>query len=225
MSRPQPLNEPLNAESQDVIGKAFFESEFVAGSGVDSFETFFKYYDDEVKWLQAGRAVVNDQTVGIVMNTHDDVIVVVQALRDGFRRKRSQIRTNIRQHFKKGEEEGLNRSIDIAARLWSMVNIKESIFNHSTIPPHPWNDDSTLESFFANLFPQSRIKLNARESRVSPHFTVAFMVDVCGLEIQWTTSLEDHLRLERQSKTLWLFPFKRVLAAYIAEPDSSSGPR
>jgi hypothetical protein len=79
-----------------------------------------------------------------------------------------------------------------------------------------------LRDFFANLLPLSKVQLKARESRLSPFFTVAIMVDVCVLKVDWTNSPEDHLFLDRQTTTLWIFP-KRASAAYLSELDGSSG--
>lgn len=223
----QPLSELLEQVSKDIIGTAFFQSDYLPNdNSAKAFDSFFKYYDKEIEWLTVGESAANDQTIGVVLETHNDVATAVKALRKGLHESRSNIRSSLRQQFHRGEEEGLNRSIDIAARLWSMVNVKEAKYQRSTErPPLQWNDQTKLCDFFTDAFPPSKVKLNARESRLSPFFTVAFMVDVCGLNIEWTNSLDNHLFLDRQTKTLWIFPYKRVLAAYLMEYDVSGGKR
>jgi hypothetical protein len=37
------------------------------------------------------------------------------------------------------------------------------------------------------------------------------MVNVCGLQVKWTTSLEDHLGLDREHRTIWVFSHRRFL--------------
>jgi hypothetical protein len=223
----QPLREKLNPTSREIIGHAFFQSEYrPEDNNAQNFNSFFRYYDREISWLTVGASAANDQTIGVVLETHDDVATAVKALRDGIDSNRSGIRSSLREEFHRGEEEGLNRSIDIVVRLWSMVNVKEAKYQRNTErPPQQWNDQITLRDFFANLFPSSKVQLKARKSRLSPFFTVAFMVDVCGLKVDWTNSLEDHLFLDRQTMTLWIFPHKRVLTAYLSELDGSSGGR
>jgi hypothetical protein len=47
------------------------------------------------------------------------------------------------------------------------------------------------------------------------------MVRICGLKIEWTTSLHDHLRLDRRRKALQVFPYKCCLQALLSEKSNS----
>lgn len=91
-----------------------------------------------------------------------------------------------------------------------MINIQEPKFgglrHEATFIQ--WDDESTLRAFLESLFPLSRWPVTAQSSRLGPHFTAAFMRRVCGLSIEWTTSLHDHLRLDRRRKALKIFPYK-----------------
>lgn len=78
-----------------------------------------------------------------------------------------------------------------------------------------WDDTTTLRAFVEGLFPHSRWVVTAQTSRLGPHFTAAFMHRVCGLKIKWTTSIHDHLRLDRCEKLLSVFPYKCYLQALI----------
>lgn len=210
------LTKKPNEELKIRIGRVFFQSEFDKRGGLQGYREFFQYYDDEINWLRCGLTEESDQTIGLVAKTHDDILAIVEVLREKRASNRHEIRVDLRQKLGGGDQHGLNRSIDIAIRLWLMINVREAQFLDlgKRRPCFQWNDTSTLEEFFYSLFPMPRWNLTPRESRLSPHFTAAFMVDVCDIEIGWTNSLEDHLRLDRQNKILWIYSYKLVLGAY-----------
>lgn len=98
-----------------------------------------------------------------------------------------------------------------------MVNTLESRFEGLRHEAHcvQWDDKTALSVFLHSLFPRANWQVTAQSSRLGPHFTAAFMHNVCGLTIEWTTSLHDHLRLDRQRKALKVFPYKCHLQALI----------
>jgi len=46
------------------------------------------------------------------------------------------------------------------------------------------------------------------------------MVHICGLGLKWSESLEDHLRLDRRGKVLWVFPYKAFLNGHLTSRDT-----
>jgi hypothetical protein len=210
------LTKKPNDETKIRIGRVLFQSDFDKRGGLQGYREFFQYYNDEINWLKCGLTEESDQTIGLVAKTHDDILTIVEVLREKTTSKRHEIRVDLHQKLGGGDEHGLNRSIDTAIRLWLMVNVRESQFLDlgKRRPCFQWNDTSTLEQFLCSLFPTPRWNLTPRESRLSPYFTAAFMVDVCDIEIGWTNSLEDHLRLDRQNKILWIYSYKLVLGTY-----------
>lgn len=68
---------------------------------------------------------------------------------------------------------------------------------HPDTTPVVWEDAMYLDQLLSNLFFCYHTDLNSRSRRLSPHFTAAEMVKICGLKLKWTESLADHLRLDR----------------------------
>jgi hypothetical protein len=112
-----------------------------------------------------------------------------------------------------------DRSIDITLRLWLQVNIRDDDSGLGG-PKVRWDETTTLTEFITSLFPVADWELGAKERRLDPYFTGANMVGVCGLKIAWTNSLEDHLRLERREKVLWVFPYKCTLQALLSQAET-----
>jgi hypothetical protein len=78
-----------------------------------------------------------------------------------------------------------------------------------------------LRAFLDRLFPRSRWKITAKESRLNPYFTAANMVRINGLKIEWPTSLQDHLRHDRRRKALQVLPYKCYLQSVLSGKSNS----
>jgi hypothetical protein len=203
------------------IGQAFFGSTF-RDEKVDEFRSYFEYYIEELELLRTGISQETWQAKGLAATTYEDIFYVVNVLRDNGDSQRPEIRSLLQSRFCSSDDLGLDRSINLAIRLWLMVNTQEPEFGgirHEATCVQ-WDDEMTLRAFFETLFPQSRWQITARSSRLGPHFTAAFMQRVCGLKIEWTTSLQDHLRLDRRRKALKIFSYKCHLQALIESHSS-----
>ena len=203
------------------IGQALFGSTF-REEHVDAFQVYFAYYIKELELLRTGISEETWQIKGLAANTYEDIFYIVKLLRDNGNSRRPELRFLLHSRFSSSDDAGLNRSINLAIRLWLMINTQEPEFGgirHEATCVQ-WDDETTLRTFVQNLFPKSRWKITAQSSRLGPHFTVAFMQRVCGLKIEWTTSLHDHLRLDRRRKALKIFPYKCHLQALIENHQS-----
>jgi len=198
------------------IGRAFFGDEFKEDK-IDKFRSYFEYYIEELELLRSGISEETWQIQSLAAQTYEDIFYIVEILRNNGTSRRPKLRKLLKLRFPHSGEIGLNRSINLAIRLWLMINVQETCFEgtrHQATRVE-WDDEITLREFFQELFPRSRWQITASSSRLGPHFTAAFMQRVCGLKIEWTTSLHDHLRLDRQRKALKIFPYKGQLQAMI----------
>lgn len=205
------------------ISQAFFGFA-LRGGQFGALQEYFDYYNEELELLRTGISEETWQTRGLAAKTFEDVFYVVNILRDNGDARRSEIRSFLLARFCSSDELGLNRSINLAIRLWLMINAQEPQFEglrHEATCVQ-WDDETTLRAFIQKLFPKSHWQITAQSSRLGPHFTAAFMQRVCGLSIQWTTSLHDHLRLDRRRKTLKMFPYKCHVQALIESHRNSN---
>lgn len=180
-------------------------------------ERYFAYYNEELGLLCRGISEASWQINGLAVQNYEDLFHVVNLLRSSGDSRRPEIRQRMLLRFHSSDVVGINRSINLAIRLWLMINMQDREFSglrHEATPVQ-WDDESTLSTFLQSLFPHSRWQISAQSNRLGPHFTAAFMKDVCGLTIEWTTSLHDHLRLDRFRKALKVFPYKCHLQALI----------
>jgi hypothetical protein len=222
-----PIKDPPNDHIKNAIGLAFFEDGFRAKGGLRTFRDYFEHYHLEIDALHSGFNESYHQSKELAITTHEDVILVVQELRKCTKLARPEIRPKLLLKFPNKQDRGLNRAIDIAIRWWLMINVREEHFEdlYPRRPYQEWNDKETLEDFIKDAFPPAKSPLSARESRLNPFFTAANMVKICGLKIQWTPYLDDHLRLDHQSGdhfVLWVFSFKPCLDAFLYKRSEGS---
>lgn len=208
-----------HAIAQNLFGSVVREEQ------IDALQLYFVYYNQELRLLHEGLSEESWQTKNLAAKTYEDIFFVVDVLRDKSHARRPEIRQSLSSRFPSSDHMGLDRSINLALRLWLMLNTQEPEFaglrHEATLVQ--WNDESSLLSFIHSLFPCSRWQITAQSSRLGPHFTAAFMQRVCGLSIVWTTSIHDHLRLDRLHKVLYIFPYKCHLQALINSHQNSNG--
>lgn len=210
-------------ETQLAILSNFFQTNR-AHHLLDSHKTYFQYYEAELKRLRIGIAPPLWLVSTLAAKTHKDILHIASTLSEHRCSTRPQIREKLHSRFQDSDDLALNRSVDLALRLWLMLNVRDRELSVQTLqkPSICWHDDSTLKDFVASQFPVSSWFLEARESRLDPFFTAANMVRICGLKLDWTESLDDHLRLDRRNKVLSIYSYKSCLVSHLDSLDAPS---
>ena len=205
------------------IGRRFFGQAFQARD-LKPFEAYFRYYDSELAMLQLGSSPLSRQSTDLAAKTHDDILFIARTLQQSGTETRPAVRRSILTRFRDGKDVALNRSIDLTIRLWLSLNVREEAFRLQSpqTPALEWDDASSLQEFLSGLFPKAQWHLQAREGRLHPYFTIANMIKICGLRVEWTDSLEDHLRLDRRQKVVRVYPYKCCLTAHLARGEDKS---
>jgi hypothetical protein len=207
----------LTDQVRNEITQAFF-GDGHTGYKPDPHGSYFNYYSREVKRLRIGVSSSSWAVSSLAVKTHQDVLSICNLIAAGRNDPKSTIIAKAKAMFPGADDLAIDRSVDLTIRLWLMMNAQD---DHISLlsPQRPsirWDNSLSLANFVDKQFPLSVTKLGVRESRLSPSFTVAKMVKLCGLQLEWTDSLEAHLRLDRRSKTLSIFPFKDFLIAHLS---------
>lgn len=205
------------------IGRCFFGDSFQA-KDLRAFEAYFRYYESEIAMLQFGSSPLSRQSTNLAAKTHGDILYIARILQQCGPETRSAVRRSLQTRFPGAKDIDLDRSIDLTIRLWLSLNVREEAFRPLSprTPALKWNETSTLQDFLSALFPTAQWQIQAREGRLHPYFTVANMIKICGLKLEWTDSLEDHLRLDRRQKALRVYPYKCCLAAHLTHTNDES---
>lgn len=114
-------------------------------------------------------------------------------------------------HFADHSEESLNRTIDLALRLWLVLNIRDDEYApgaHSV----QWDDGVSLRSFITQQFPKPRMLRDLSERMfdfvLPDNFTMVKLKRYSGIKVHWTYDLSEHLDLDKDHRILKVFPLK-----------------
>lgn len=187
---------------------------------LSEFAIFFENYSRKLDQLSIPSINNGSRKIDcFAAKSHRDISQIYKLLSTNQDSKRVTIRNLLRnQHpFSCNDNAAIDMSMDLAVRLWLSVNVHHDSWNIHEIRRSPirWEDDLSLNGFLAGLFPRSETILSAKEARLSPSFTAAYLVKTCGLKIDWTDHLQDHLKLDHESQTLQVFADQAFLYSHL----------
>jgi hypothetical protein len=192
------------------------------------FNGYFAYYDREIAMLNSGGLASSRSHQQMPITDHERLLQLVEFVRRSRGEKRQV--TQLLANQLSADEKSTSLVVDLILRLWLMLNVRTPLLSLQA-PQTPllrWEDAETLTNLLSRTFPKSRWEIDAKTSRLSPSFNAAFMVNVCGLKIEWTDCLADHLRLDRRVNALRVFSYKIVVSAHLdtyrfgSDPDDIS---
>ena len=129
------------------------------------------------------------------LRTHQDLLNLVQFMKQESLSTRSQIRSGLASdRFRLCDNTQIDRSLDLALRLWLMV----SAGDHTHFIPGQtllsWHDDESYLIAISRRFPKVANTQLGKFS-LSPALTACNLVRLGGFPIKWTCNLVDHLML------------------------------
>lgn len=216
------LCDDLTADQKLTLGQAVFGTAFTSEiNRLDQFQDFFAYYSEQVALLRLQPGSQYRHNWPLPVHSHEELLEVIKVFQLA---DPTSVRPTIREEIRKkfnvpiADQGSVNEVINIALRLWLRVNFRNH--KHRGMaggrPCIQWEDNVSLKQCLAELFRKPELELTPSQCRLSPHFTAANMKNICQLKIQWTTSLEDHLRLDREHRTMWIFCDRQFVLAHVA---------
>jgi hypothetical protein len=214
----RPLLGRLAKDISLTILRTFF-GDIVSSRNADFFNPYLDFYEEELRMLSFGLLPNQSRAVLAVVKSHNDVINLALTLHNHQDTTRSHLHDQLRGNFLGATDQGINEAIDLTLRLWLMLNVRPPALKLQT-PKSPvlqWDEGTTLKCFVGQQFPKPSLDVSTKDGRLDPFFTASFMVRICGLKLDWTPFLENHLSLDRRTKTLKVFPYKACLLGYKQE--------
>ncbi len=149
---------------------------------------------------------VTDEHVRIIVKT-------ISAADSAFPFQRTILREALgrNSYFEHHSEESLNRTIDLALRLWLVLNIRDDEY---ALGAHSiqWNDDVSLQSFIVQQFPKPRMVWDLSERMfdfvLPDNFIMVKLKRYSGIKAHWTYDLSEHLDLDKDHRILKVFSLK-----------------
>ena len=192
-------------------------------------QQYFSLYREQLRQLDLDYDATGGKVWPFAQRSHRQLLDTVDVVRDlgdevTFEQVRKEIQ--VRSGLIIPHSSILDSLVYAALRVWLLVNFRapedESI--GANRPCIQWPEDTLLKSALDAIFTTSETVLSSSQRRLSPLFTAANMVSICGLKIEWASTLDDHLYLDRQHKVLRIFPHRDWLLLK-AEAASASNNR
>jgi len=151
-------------------------------------------------------ALVGDEHVRVIValisSSMPDVSCQREILREALRKN---------PNFEHHSEDSLNKTIDLASRLWLILNSRDDEYApgaHSI----QWDDGTSLQTFISQQFPKPRILRDLSERMfdfvLPDNFTMVKLKRYSGIKVHWTYDLSGHLDLDKDHRILKVFPLK-----------------
>ena len=150
------------------------------------------------------------------LKTHRDAIDLVSHIGAHCQEPKELLRGTIRSHFARFDitEEKVDRAIDLATRLWLMINLESSsrgLQGIHTLPQTglPWPDDMSLADVLRKRFLNASSQ-ETKKMRFTKFLNVVSLRRIGGFTIHWTENILDHLSLE-EDRVICIFHYASVL--------------
>ncbi|KAL9094315.1 MAG: hypothetical protein Q9165_003456 [Trypethelium subeluteriae] len=180
----------------------------------DALRAYFEYYREEC--CGANIPVHSVQAP----NSHQDVLDIVELLIDKSETSKSVVLEHYRDvydYFFEEQTAPLSDTLELAARLWLMVNIRSPnpdlgayvSFNTAL----PWPDEKSVAEILSDHFTTDCI-IKPQHKAFSKRFTLYHLEKIAGFQVLWTDNLLDHLRLV--DDTIYVFHNVTVLRYLLA---------
>jgi hypothetical protein len=163
-------------------------------------ESYFRYYE-----RQCHDALIN-QGQHVLARTDQDILELVHQLENSITRDaiKEHLRLRISRRHRPDEDEILDRTIDLATRLYLMVNVALVYPVISGQTQLKW-DSGTLKDFLADYFSEPQV-LGNEGIKLERTFTASNLERIAGIHIKPTNNLADHLRMiDKDDKVVAIF--------------------
>lgn len=196
----QVLKEPLHTYPIPKVVHEEVSNQLWASTGaLDASSTYFEFYAKRVR-----RHLLTGEP--FCLRNHSDVIYIAKMILQG--KARSEISLSLRPWI--AEVNDVEEAIDLCASLLTMTDIEHPgqprsrrIHGISGRTPLIWENGSLQTALTDHFAPQRQ--LIADNQKLGRGFTARNLARVGGIEIRWTTNLEDHLRLVEDDEVVLVF--------------------
>jgi hypothetical protein len=160
-------------------------------------ESYFRYYQQQCELARHGNECSS--------RTHRDIINIVQLFREKMA-TREDIKLILKGRVHEPErddiEEEISNLIDLAVRLWLMVNVGD--FRRILMPGRSFQwTEGCLRDFMMLKFSQQKVL--TEHVKLEKLFNAYNLRRIAGIEIVWTSNLSDHLRMQDDDTRVAVF--------------------
>lgn len=180
------------------------------------FDTYMELYDKYFLFLEEQMSSVERRSILYSTKSVDELITLLEHIR----RNAAQTKAEL---FNDASEEKM-RSADIAVRIWLMIHIQHTSADSSL--PSQWPNDTSLPDLLQCWSMPTSPKLQSNGTRHIPEtFSVANLNRYYGFQVNWTSDLLQHLKIDWKYKQITIFEHAICLRNHLEHPDDCPLPK
>ena len=174
---------------------------------LDHHDSYLKFFRETVLDSLYGLTPSGDRH--FVMQTYKDLAKVVTCLENHSDSSRSQIAEKLAADFPTSSEAQRLQSVELVAHLWLTIYVRSRTYPVAPLRADTtvveWNDTASLKKMVQDNFTVPDLQRPA-EMPIDAKFTLEKLRKLCGIKVQWTDNLKDHLRYDQSTANLHLYP-------------------
>ncbi|KAM3072294.1 hypothetical protein ACMFMG_009104 [Clarireedia jacksonii] len=185
---------------------------------LESYTSYFEYYDRTCKSLSLGLS--NRELHSLSITNHEDLLDMADAIWELTSETPNFDRPQVRAALMKlpchaGQPPvNINNSINLLLRLWLTVRIQEADFSPAA-KTIQWDDILKIQDFIARIFSEPQVYNIGHEVALESNFTAVNLDRMCGVRVEWTCQLEEHLSFDVESRAVSVYSLSKCLQDHL----------
>lgn len=164
------------------------------------------------------------------IQTLDSTLSILHDFRHTRDKTRRELFSHISRRFINIEDQTVLDQMDIAARLLLTFHIRSSSSHMGPIDIDvdsiSWLDDQTLADLVHSQINRScGPATRHKHSELDENFTATFLSSTCGISVDWTNNLADHLKFNRKRRKVSVYQHKVCLLHHLESAEEPILPR
>jgi hypothetical protein len=174
---------------------------------------FLKYVADELERVRHHRSL-------FAVQDFNGTFAIVQNIAANPSRPYRDVLADLSTQYLNVTPEAIRRSIELSFRLWLTLNTSSTDVRvgaeTTESSPIDWDLDISLEQLLKNqIVSPSMTPRQEDPSRFDAGFTVAYLVNTCGMRLQWSDDIASHLNFDQRRLVLTVYRHKACLISHL----------
>lgn len=187
-----PLANILSRSERQYILRGFWSCDDALPYTIEHFGAYFDYYEAQCRdQLQTKH----------VIRSHSDLVTLAHHIKNNFSTPLKELRRLIQQECGfEDDRDRLTNSIELAARLWLMVNLRNprSEDFRTLQAALVWPDTSSIDDVLRQYILRPSVPSTSHPKTFTEDFNAFELTRIGGFRIEWTDNISSHLEIEGQ---------------------------
>jgi hypothetical protein len=205
----------LDATERDELIRRFWSLPNTDSHHFDDFAStaFLGYVADELERVRHHRSL-------FAVQDFDGTFAIIQRIGANVAKPYKEILSELSCQYLNVTPEAIRRSVELAVRLWLTLNTYSTDIRvgaeSAENTPIDWDPSLSLDQLLIDQFGKQPVASSRdHPSRYDAGFTAAYLVNTCGMKLQWSDDIATHLDFDLRHLTLTVYRHKACLISHL----------